>query len=409
MNEEWRNQLREKMADFQQPAPELSWEEINKALDERKQKDAHTQRLWGFRNIAAAAVLLFIVGAGYWVSKKENTQLDNKIVTKVVKNPLPASNASEENTSILQSFNSPAVSDISTVSTDTVFNGCVVQNTVNTTTDTASVKESQPTDTKPYISENEHQQASVTQKQNVIYPVDLNLRKHHSNRLTAKVYMSNVIAGSRSRQSITTNFINTIYSNHTEDYHYSVDALTDSTTYWTGFTDNPDVTPIIIIFKDTIITKKLLKSDCQIHHHQPIRFGLSLRYHLDDHWGIESGLSYTRLISDITMNVDNIVITTEQRLNYIGLPLNVNYQLWKGRNYGIYMAAGGTIEKMIDASPWQFSLNSAIGAEYKLSNMFSIYAEPGFGYYFSDGSSIPTIYKDHPFNFNLSFGLRFNP
>ena len=30
------------------------------------------------------------------------------------------------------------------------------------------------------------------------------------------------------------------------------------------------------------------------------------------------------------------------------------------------------------------------------------------GYYFKDGSNTPTIYQDHPLNFNLSFGLRFN-
>ena len=44
----------------------------------------------------------------------------------------------------------------------------------------------------------------------------------------------------------------------------------------------------------------------------------------------------------------------------------------------------------------------------KLTNFFSLYAEPGIGYYFNDGSSTPTIYKDHPLNFNLSLGIRFN-
>ena len=37
-----------------------------------------------------------------------------------------------------------------------------------------------------------------------------------------------------------------------------------------------------------------------------------------------------------------------------------------------------------------------------------IYAEPGVAYYFDNESSLPTIYQEKPFNFNLNMGLRFN-
>ena len=146
----------------------------------------------------------------------------------------------------------------------------------------------------------------------------------------------------------------------------------------------------------------------RIDHRQPVRFGLSLRYRLDGRWSVESGLSYTCLSSDITTIVADKTTVTEQRLNYIGLPLNISYDLLKNRRFGLYVSAGGMIEKSLDTSPWQFSLNGAAGAEYKLTDFFRLYAEPGLGYYFKDGSSIPTIYQDHPLNFNLSFGLRFN-
>ena len=193
---------------------------------------------------------------------------------------------------------------------------------------------------------------------------DLHQRKRLDNRLTAKVYMSRSMAGSQTGLF------------RTQDGHYIPYNSEDS-----------------------------LNS---IHHHQPIRFGLSLRYRLDDRWSIESGLSYTRLSSDITTTVNDVTTVTEQRLNYIGLPLNISYELWGSRRFDLYVSAGGTIEKCLDASPWQFSLNGATGVEYKLSNSFSLYAEPGLGYYFKDGSSTPTIYKDHPLNFNLNFGIRFN-
>ena len=151
-----------------------------------------------------------------------------------------------------------------------------------------------------------------------------------------------------------------------------------------------------------------MQTDQQVHHRQPVRFGLSLRYQFDERWSVESGLTYTRLSSDITTTVDGVATTTELRLNYLGLPLNVSYSLWKSRHFGLYVTAGGMIEKSLDTNPWQFSLSGAAGAEYRLTDIFSLYAEPGLGYYFKDGSSTPTIYQDHPLNFNLSLGLRFN-
>ena len=150
------------------------------------------------------------------------------------------------------------------------------------------------------------------------------------------------------------------------------------------------------------------QTDRHVHHRQPVRFGLSLRYRIDDRWSVESGLSYTRLSSDITTQTNGVTTTEEQRLNYIGVPLNVGYRLWGNRRFAVYVLAGGTIEKMLDASPWQFSVNGATGMEYMFNRQFSIYAEPGLGYYFPDGSNISTIYQDHRLNLNLSFGLRIN-
>ena len=123
---------------------------------------------------------------------------------------------------------------------------------------------------------------------------------------------------------------------------------------------------------------------------------------------MESGLCYTRLSSDIMTTENGITSMTEQRLNYLGLPLNIIYNLWHTRQFGLYVSAGGVIEKSLDTSPWQFSLNGAVGVEYKLTDFFSLYAEPGIGYYFKDGSTTTTIYQDRLLNFNLSVGFRFN-
>ena len=201
-----------------------------------------------------------------------------------------------------------------------------------------------------------------TQQTPLVYPSDFHQRKHLDNRLTAKVYMSSTMTGSRT------------------DY-FSAQG---------GYSSNP-----------------LQDSVKHIHHRQPVRFGLSLRYRLNVHWSVESGLTYTRLSSDINTTVGGSTTITEQQLNYIGLPLNMSYEFCKGRHFGLYLATGGTTEKCLDTSSWQFSLNGAVGAEYQLTDFLSLYAEPGLGYYFKNGSTMPTIYQDHPLNFNFSFGLRF--
>jgi hypothetical protein len=38
MKEQWRQHMQQKMADYRQPAPEVSWEKIDKALTSNKPK-----------------------------------------------------------------------------------------------------------------------------------------------------------------------------------------------------------------------------------------------------------------------------------------------------------------------------------------------------------------------------------
>ena len=371
MNEQWINDLRQKMTDYEWPVPEVSWDEIDQAVAANK---AHKAQLLWLRRMAAAAVVLLIAGVGYWslmhndaepmqpttVSVSNQQQLDENhafgSAALLSKEPVPvilAKSAQTLNMTSTPVLESETASPISEATPDTV-------NTIKTT---AINEKEQP---QP-VEEKKAKPADKTFP--VIYPSDLHQHKHLDKRLTAKVYMSSTMSG--------------------EQIGYFKKGA--------GFPIRNIEDPM-----DTV------QATHTVHHRQPVRFGLSLRYRLNDRWSLESGLSYTCLSSDITITIDDKTTVTEQRLNYIGLPLNINYDLWKSRRFGLYISAGGMIEKSLDTSPWQFSLNGAAGAEYKLTDFFSLYAEPGLGYYFKDGSTTPTIYQDHPLNFNLSFGLRFN-
>ena len=58
MKEQWIQQMQQKLAGYRQPAPEVSWDEIEKALANNRQKaKARMVQMWT-RRIAAAVVVL---------------------------------------------------------------------------------------------------------------------------------------------------------------------------------------------------------------------------------------------------------------------------------------------------------------------------------------------------------------
>ena len=386
MEEEWMLQMREKMADYKWPAPELSWNELDLALAAGTTHKTHL--LW-MRRMVAAAVILLIAGVGYWGLLRHKSE---PIIEKHWAQKQPLDNRSQGD--ISRGDRNDVTSQTSHVFFDKRkrigraerLSPCDQKKTKLEHHSTAM---SEPEVVPISMGDNDTINTTETIEKEqphilpVIYPSDLNQRKHLDNRLMTKAYVTSTMTG-----------------NLSESYRkpdvYILGVLSRYPSY-----PNPS-------YSNSSYPNLIVTTEHYVHHRQPVRFGLSLRYRLTDRWSAESGLTYTRLSSDITTIINDVTTVTEQRLNYIGLPLNISYELWKSRYFGLYVTGGGTIEKRLDDSSWQFSLNGAAGAEYKLSNYFSLYAEPGIGYYFKDGSSTPTIYKDHPLNFNLSLGLRFN-
>lgn len=164
-------------------------------------------------------------------------------------------------------------------------------------------------------------------------------------------------------------------------------------------------------------------------HHLPVRVGVKVAYTLNEHWSIESGLTYTRLSSDMKDGTKENYFTGEQRLNYVGMPVNMKYNAWSYKRLNLYGSAGVLAEKCvsgnftkeyvinnttkkretvsIDSKPLQMSVNAAFGMQFDVLDNVGIYAEPGVSYHFDDHSSLQTIYKEKPLNFNLNVGIRY--
>lgn len=165
-------------------------------------------------------------------------------------------------------------------------------------------------------------------------------------------------------------------------------------------------------------------------HHHPVRAGLSVRYALTKRIGIETGLTYTYLSSDISYESGADSYQTEQQLHFVGIPLNVDYSLWSNRWLSTYLSAGGMVEKNVKGRAateyrhngesistttgdikmkrLQWSANVAAGVQLNLFRGTGIFVEPGLAYNFRNGSTIKTAYSEKPLNFNLKIGLRYS-
>ncbi len=136
-------------------------------------------------------------------------------------------------------------------------------------------------------------------------------------------------------------------------------------------------------------------------HSFPLQIGARVSFSWNEHWSIDTGLTF------IHFNSWNA--STQQRMEFLGIPLYVNYKIGSVRNFSFYASAGGQALKCFAGNapdkPWLFSCGLGVGAEYNLSPLISIYAEPGADWYFHTGES-RHYYTDNPFAFSLSLGFR---
>ncbi len=172
-----------------------------------------------------------------------------------------------------------------------------------------------------------------------------------------------------------------------------------------------------------------METTTDIKHHQPIKAGVSFAYKLNERLRLGTGISYTNLTSDFHSGSESHYFTKQQVLHYIGMPLNVSYDVFQWKRLNLYASAGILAEKCVSSKvttdfivdnaksetetgglhtkPFQISANASAGIQLSITDMVGIYAEPGLSYYFDDGTDIETIYKDKPLNLNFNFGLRF--
>ena len=179
------------------------------------------------------------------------------------------------------------------------------------------------------------------------------------------------------------------------------------------------------IYKDNI---------AEMEHDQPVSFGVTVSKYIIDGLYLETGLVYSYLYSKSKNTSISLQNRQTQTLHYLGVPLNLNYNLFSLKDLNVYASLGGMIEKdvygkfreegesqLIDdemkseflrnetisqRNP-QLSINAGLGLSYPLYRDLKLYGKIGGAYYFDAKNDYKTIYSDSKIVMDLSIGIRY--
>lgn len=156
-------------------------------------------------------------------------------------------------------------------------------------------------------------------------------------------------------------------------------------------------------------------------HHQPISVGLQVGFGIAPRLRLTTGVVYTKASSEFIVSAHNNETVTTQELHYVGIPLNLSYEVWGTKQFHTYVTVGGEGDVNVKNNTktddvcvsskrdrMQWSGKASVGAQFDVIPQLGIYVEPGAKYYFDNGSQIENTFKDKKLNFNFQFGLRWN-
>ena len=400
MKKQWNKDIHDRLKDFPKKAPEGLLDDIQSEILHRGLSPAvmprKNKRIF-LRIASAAAVLLILLGISHLWERQPIVHPEEHIFVPTTEEAIPPIFAEEED----EQKSIPTTPVIRKVMAE-------AQMPISHSDTLATPKEEAPSETKE---EKNQENMQEEQKKGVDEQPAVPTREERKKSFTPI------------RRKTSSFALGAYYSGLVAQSDFSSDEYSDIDA------SSPLVPDDYNPSDSTAVSSRAFsrsRSDNGVKHHLPIRVGISFRYCLDEHWSIQSGLTYSYLATDITRNN----YQKKQALHYIGIPIQIGYQVWENKHFKSYLAAGTQVEKLVSGKVtthyWGgnnlqantterisdkrllFSALVSIGAEYALTPSLSIYAEPGIHYYFKNGNGLETHYNDQPLNFNITVGIRFH-
>ena len=447
MAEDWLNKIRESQADFSEPEPEGLWagieaglaaEDIGASAGRTSREDSAVSRRrtvrWWWAALPAAAVaalVLFLSVPGHRdasdaplmtsaVAELKSTTEPFDVVPQNVESSVPANLLAYSGTLLASDTKagkpSEATADDAGSASGEFSKRQENSSWNNTPNDNSSETNSSETSSSETSSlENSSSETSSLEtisSENWPSENDNPVLKTRRRGFSFGLLTSNV-AGSRSSVS---KYAALYGSTVTKQIH--------------GFSETRADFPDSQGYADVMQSNSSNEISSTVKNWQPIQVGVSVAYSFTDRLSIESGLTYSCLVSDLSSGTPSGNYDIRQTLHYIGLPLALRYDFLKIKGFSLYASAGGQMEKCVAGKtrtdyfvdgkkvssengrimvePLQWSVNAYVGAQYSFNRLVGLYVEPGAAYYFRNGSPVNCIYSERPFNFSLRAGLRFS-
>lgn len=165
----------------------------------------------------------------------------------------------------------------------------------------------------------------------------------------------------------------------------------------------------------------------------PVSFGAGVKVDLTKRWSLGAGLNYTLLNRKFYGNYTKATPEGEVEFSkssdirntqhYVGIPLNVYFNIVDNRHINFYAYSGGAVEKCIadryevlnaaggrlthteKVKGVQLSANIGIGAEFMIGQHIGIYVDPSLRYYFANGQP-KSIRTAQPLMLGFEMGIR---
>ena len=431
MKRNWKEDIHDRLGNFETDAPDGLWEAIHqrmaqteRAQAEKRQTPFVLQPALRRTACAAAACLALVVGYQYFADGGKETANGVKQAGGDGMIAVGGTVASDNSRYVASKPATASIVATNLAGVRVAKNGVTPAAVYAQTQNDESAQISTPQPLNPSTSQ--HPNPSTPQHPNPSTSQPLNPSTSQPHNPSTSLLAYTPADNSRGRHegaaarwtlstSATTGMGASSVTNSTATY---VEAVGPDNVIWA---DNPQLG--IGIFNQG----KSVKTEYK--HRLPVRVGFNVAYRLTDRLSVESGVSYTRLSSDMKDGTKDNYSSGSQKLDYIGVPLNVKYRAFGYRRLSVYASAGLLTEKCVSgkttheyvisgekkkheaedvaAKPWQLSVNAALGAQFDVLRNVGVYVEPGVSYYFDDRSTLSTIYKEKPLNFNLNLGVRY--
>lgn len=426
MAEDWLNKIRESQADFSEPEPEGLWAGIEAGLAAVSRR--RIVRWWwaALPAAAVAALVLFLSVPGHRdasdaplmtsaVAELKSTTEPFDVVPQNVESSVPANLLAYSGTLLASDTEvgkpSEAIAD-DAGSASAEFPKRQENSTWNNTPGDSSSETSSSETSSLENSSSETSSLETISSENWPSENDNPVSKTRRGGFSFGLLTSNV-AGSRSSVS---KYAALYGSTVTKQIH--------------GFSETRADFPDSQGYADVMQSNSSNEISSTVKNWQPIQVGVSVAYSFTDRLSIESGLTYSCLVSDLSSGTPSGNYDIRQTLHYIGLPLALRYDFLKIKGFSLYASAGGQMEKCVAGKtrtdyfvdgkkvssengrimvePLQWSVNAYVGAQYSFNRLVGLYIEPGAAYYFRNSSPVNCIYSERPFNFSFRAGLRFS-